>query len=227
MKNRRMRDGHYVRIVQFLLNGRPINRFLAALSLLIVAGCSTPPQKTNEPVIPLFHGYPLPVDSLQPAGPLLVKGDGEGLYRLAAQNDAALKKRLDQEAAPLRRSFCDACNEQCRRRRVDTMKALTEKRNLAQRKQLKLRLDALEGRLETYSRRQGPDSVMSEFRRNRLLLETVADERLLHIQEYWLQSLLACESAVRPEDRLFLPYYTAYFKLVKSLPAGFAAEFFP
>lgn len=227
MKNRRMRDGHYVRIVQFLLNGRPINRFLAALSLLIVAGCSTAPQKTNEPVIPLFHGYPLPVESLQPAGPLLVKGDGEGLYRLAAQNDAALKKRLDQEATPLRRSFCDACNEQCRRRRVDTMKALTEKRNLAQRKQLKLRLDALEGRLETYSRRQGPDSVMSEFRRNRLLLETVADERLLHIQEYWLQSLLACESAVRPEDRLFLPYYTAYFKLVKSLPAGFAAEFFP
>jgi hypothetical protein len=68
---------------------------------------------------------------------------------------------------------------------------------------------------------------MSEFRRNRLLLETVADERLLHIQEYWLLSLLACESAVRPEDRLFLPYYTAYFKLVKSLPAGIAAEFFP
>lgn len=227
MKNRRMRDGHYVRIVQFLLNGRPSNRFLAALALLIVTGCSTPPLQTDEPAIPLFDGYPLPVDSLQPAGPLLVKGDGEGLYRLAAQNDAALKKRLDQEAAPLRRSFCDACNEQCRRRRVDTMKALTEKRNLAQRKQLKLRLDALEGRLETHSRRQGPDSVMSEFRRNRLLLETVADERLLHIQEYWLQSLLACESAVRPEDRLFLPYYTAYFKLVKSLPAGFAAEFFP
>lgn len=226
MKNRRMRDVYFFRIVQFLLNGRPINRFLAALSLLIVAGCSTPPQKTNEPVIPLFYGYPLPVESLQPAGPLLAKGDGEGLYRLAAQNDAALKKRLEQEAAPLRRYFCDACNEQCRRRRIDTMKALTEKRNLAQRKQLKLRLDALEGRLETYSRRQGADSLMSEFRRNRLLLETVADERLLHIQEYWLQSLLACESAVRPEDRLFLPYYTAYFKLVKSLPAEFAAEFF-
>lgn len=175
----------------------------------------------------LFDGYPLPVDSLQPARPFVVRGDGEGLYRLAGQNDAALKKRLDQEAAPLRQSFCSACNDECRRHRIDTMKALIEKRNLAQRKQLQLRLDALESRLEAHSLKSGVKIDISEFRRNRLLLETVAEERLLLIQNYWLQSLLACENAPAPEHRLFLPYYTAYFKLVKALPAGLASEFFP
>jgi len=226
MKNRLLRDGRNVRIVQFLLNARPINRFLATL-LLIVAGCSTPPLQTDESILSLFDGYPLPTDSLQPARPFLVKGDGEGLYRLAGQNDAALKRRLDQEAAPLRRSFCNSCDDACRRRRVDSMEALIEKRNLAQRKQLQLRLDALESRLEAHSRKNGVKIDMSEFRRNRLLLETVAEERLLLIQDYWLHSLLACENAPAPEHRLFLSYYTAYFKLLEALPAGLASEFFP
>jgi len=190
--------------------------------------CSTPSGLSDEPFISLFDGYPLPIDSLQPARPFLVKGDGEGLYRLAGQNDAALKKRLDEEAFLLRQTFCEECNDECRKRRMDHMKDLTGTRNLAQARHLRLRLDALQSRLEAYSRKSGVKIDMSEFRRSRLLLETVAEERLLLIQNYWLLALRSCGSAALPEQRWFLPYYTAYFKLINTLPAGFrSTEFFP
>jgi hypothetical protein len=224
------RIAYSVRSVQTLRNPEPINPFSAILLILPVIfmmGCTALPEQGPEPVIPLFRGYPLPADSLRAAGSLIRKGDGEGLFRLAAENDAALKNRLDLEAASLRPMFCHLCDEDCRRRRIQVMADLTEKRNAAHRKQLKLRLDALESRMEMHFASQKGGSEMSEFRRNRLLLETVADERLLLIQKYWLHSLSACERQNRPEDHLFLPYYTAYFKLVKSLPAYVAAEFFP
>lgn len=193
------------------------------LALVFVFACAAPEAgiERNHPSIPLFPGYPLPLESLQPARPFIVKGDGQGLFHLANQNERALKQRLQAEASAVRPLLCDGCGPECRRASLNRMKEQTDRRNRAVMKQLRLRLDALEARLQQ-------QSSLSEFRRNRLLLETVAEERLLHIQSYWLQAIAACQSSPVPEGRWFLPYYTAYFKLARALPDDLrSSDFFP
>ena len=201
--------------VQFLLNGLCFNRF-CSIAFIFAVGCSSV-QQVDLPVVNLYEGYPFEKAELKPVRPVLIKGDGERLYQLSAENQTALRRSLQDQSQLVQKMLCTpSCDRSCRRSALDRMKQQIAARNEAHIKQLQLRFDSLRYRVQSAS--NGSSTDLSEFQRHRLLVESVAEERLVLIQSYYLRLIDSCGKPVDEDRQWFLPYYTAWFRLSQALP---------
>lgn len=208
---------------------------LLVLVFLGTAGCrSVPPSPDNgngTEGTEIPPAYPFLIPGLRSPLEALAREDGEEIYRIALENDRLLRQEFAREETL--RSVCACDSKACRRARLNRFEELLKKRELAWRRQLTLRLNAMETAVQSHitsKKARGPDFV-----RYRLLIETLSEERMTLLRRELVRAGESCAvpqpgSAPwffqAPPGAFFLPYYTAWFRFSRDLPPALRKEFF-
>lgn len=188
---------------------------------LALESCRTVP---NEPVgspptvdLRAVESYPFGMRGLRSPLTSLMREDGEGLYKLALDNDRALRQYYAE--TPLCVCPGASCGD------LSLVDRALRQREKAMEQQLALRLDAMEAAVEGYRGRQASQAG-SDFGRFRALIETLARDRMQLLRTEILHCGCGPARFRAPPGAFFVAYYTAWLRLSRDLPPTLRKEFF-
>lgn len=213
-------------IVQYVLIVRTLTAFGPLLVLGPAGGCrsagSGEPDAIDAAGSPVtvardfVDAYPFAGPTLQSPRAALAREDGEALYRLAIENDRALREYFGT------RSACSCPGGSCED--LAPLERSLVERETAFERQLGIRLDAMEAAVE--GRQKQASTAGAEFGRFRALIETLSRDRMRLLRREILGAACQPVRFRAPPGAFFLAYYTAWLRLSRDLPPGLRKEFF-